>query len=57
MVVIIQNTQKADLQETKVNASKTRKICADRRINYAVVKNEDFNPNGLGSRSVVEVRQ
>ena len=31
MVVIMQNTQeKADLQKTKVNDTKIRKICADR---------------------------
>ena len=30
MVVIMQNTQeKADIQKTKVNATKIRKVCAD----------------------------
>ena len=56
MVVIMQNTQEmADLQKTKVNATKIRKVCVDGNK----LKNGGHidSPSSLGSRSIVVVSE
>ena len=53
-VVIMQNSQeKADLQKTKVNATKIRKVRAD---GYKL-KNGGHKPSSLGSRLIVVVSE
>ena len=55
LVVIMQNSQeKADLQQTKVNATKVRKVCVDGN-KLRMGKNGGHRPSSLGSRSIVVV--
>ena len=57
MVVIKQDTQEiADLQKTKVNAMKIRKVCVDRN-KLCTGKNGGHRPSSLGSRSIVVVSE
>ena len=57
MVVIMQNTQeKANLQKTKVNATKIRKVCVDGN-KFRTGKNGGHMPSSLGGRLIVVVRQ
>ena len=57
MVVILQNTpDEADLQKTKVNATKIAKVRADGN-NFVMGKNGGRRPSSLGCRSIVVVRQ
>ena len=56
IVVVLQNAQeKADLQKTKVNTTKTRKVHADGN-KPRTGKNGGHISSSLGVRSVVEVR-
>ena len=53
MIVIMQNTQeKADLQKTKANATKIRKVCADGN-KLCTGKNGGHWPSSLGRLIVV----
>ena len=53
MVVIMQNTQeKADLQKTKLNATKITKVVWT-EINFVLGKNGGHRPSNLGGRSIV----
>ena len=55
-IVIMQDAQeKADLQKTKVNATKIRKVRVD-RINFVLGKNGGCMPSSLGARSIVVIR-
>ena len=54
----MQNTQeneRADLQETKVKDTKTRRFMWT-EINFILKKNGDHTPSGFGGRSIVVVR-
>ena len=54
MVVIMQNTQeKADLQKTKVNATKITKV----RVDFVLGKNGGHRPSSLGGRSIIVVSE
>ena len=54
---IMQNKQKtADLQKTKVNVTKIRKVCVDGNKFYTG-KNGGHRPSNLGSRPIVVVSE
>ena len=53
----MQNTQeKANLQKTKVNATKIQKVCADEN-KLRLGKNGGHRPSTLGGRSIVVVSE
>ena len=55
-IVIMQDAQeKADLQKTKVNATKIRKVRVD-GINFVLGKNGGRMPSSLGTRLIVVIR-
>ena len=48
--------EKADLQKTKVNATKIKRVRPD-GINFILGKNGGFWPSSLGGRSIAVVRE
>ena len=48
--------KKGNLQVTQVNATKVRKLCAD-KITFILGKHGGYSPSGSGNRSIVVVRQ
>ena len=58
VVVIMQNAQeKADLQKTKVNATKITKVCADGNKLRTGKNARGHRPNSLGGRLIVVVSE
>ena len=59
LVVIMQNSQEnSDLQKTKVNATKVRKVrVGGYKLRIGKEKNEGHRPSSLGGRSIVVVSQ
>ena len=55
-MVLIRLYKKADLWETKIDATKNRKVHVDRK-SFDLGKNGSHKPSGLGGRSIVIVRQ
>ena len=56
MVLIMQNTEEADLKGDKINSVRTREVCVDRNKLYPG-KNGGLKPSGLGGMSIVLIRQ
>ena len=61
MVMIMLNVQdKVDLQKTKINNTKIRKVCAESLrmdIDFVLGKNGGHRPSSLGSRSIVVISE